>query len=295
MGRRLKGGAALLVLGLGALGSALVIAPGTASAGTPIPPPTGAVVVGVAGTYCPSPAYSTIQSAINAVSAGATIYVCSGTYGESLTIDKPVTLDGAQYSVDARSRDGTNETVIDASAGIVYGAGATGGTLSGFTLTGYSGTSGVVQALGTGSGWTFTDDVVDVSGGGIALDTDGVANPVASLVKNDLFEQATPSAATTGDAGEAVMITGGAANNVQITGDTFQELSGPGAAITTPGTAACGATLDSTNFSENLLVRNDAMSENGASFTDPVNGPGYVDEPFVDLQCTNAAQIFDDN
>ena len=279
------------MLGLGLLVGSLVLGIGAASAGTPVPPPAGAIVVGTAGTYCPSPAYSTIQSAVTAASPGATIYVCAGTYAESPTIDKPLVLLGAQYDVDARTRDGSYETVVNGSGGISYSAGATTGTLNGFTVTGYQGSVAAIDAQGTGSSWSFLNDIVDASNGGIALNTDAVANPAPTDVKQDLFQQATPSAAPSGDEGQAVILTGGAANDVRISNDAFVELSGPGAAITTPGTAACGGALDTTNFSENLTISHDTMTENGGSFTDPVNGPGFLDEPFVDLMCTNAAAV----
>lgn len=290
MRKKLGAGTGLVVLGLGALAVTLATA-GPAAAGTPVPPPTGAIVVGTAGQYCPSPSYSTVQSAIDAASAGATIYVCAGTYAESLTIGKAITLLGAQYDVDARTRDGTYETVLNGSGGITYTNGATSGSLNGFTVTGYQGSTAAIVATGTGAGWSFVDDVVDVSNGGIELNTAGAVNPAASDVRGDLFEQAQPSAAPSGTAGQAVIVGGGSGNDLRVTDDAFQNLSGPGAAINTPGTANCGASLDSVNFSENLIVNHDTMTESGGSFTDPLNGPGFVDEPFIDLQCTNDAEV----
>jgi hypothetical protein len=41
------------------------------------------------GTSCNNPGYATIQSAINAVSAGGTVYVCPGSYIENVSINKP--------------------------------------------------------------------------------------------------------------------------------------------------------------------------------------------------------------
>ena len=278
-------------------GAALAVAAGAvvlgargASAGQPVPPPAGALVVGTAGPDCPSPSYSTIQSAVDAAGAGATIYVCAGTYQETLTIAKPLVLDGAQYDVDARGRGGSVETVLTG-GGITYAAGATSGTVNGFTLEDYSGTAAPVVAEGVGAGWQFVNDVVDVSHGGIALDTDGAVNPLTSRITNDLFVQATPSAALTGDAGVAVAVTGGTAANVVIAYNSFENLSGPDAAITTPGTGACGAALDSTNFSESDWVVQNTMVEDGASFTDPTYGPGFVDESFLDLQCSQSAHV----
>jgi pectin methylesterase-like acyl-CoA thioesterase len=47
--------------------------------------------------------YPTIQSAVNAAPAGATITVDPGTYPELVSIYEPLTIDGAQAGVDARS------------------------------------------------------------------------------------------------------------------------------------------------------------------------------------------------
>lgn len=290
--RRTLAGLAAVGLVAGVLAGGLFVGAGTAAAVNP--PPGGALVVGTAGPDCPSPTYSTIQSAIDAASPNATIYVCAGTYDESLTIDQPVTLDGAEYDVDARGRGGDTETIIDGPGGITYGSGAVGGTINGFTLTGYTGSTGEIDADTAGSGWRFVDDVIDVSDGGIYLNTDGYSDPATTSITNDLFVQANPSAATSGDAGEAVILGDGTANNVTIAYNVMEDLSGPGAAISTPGTADCTGTFDPDNLSTNVWLVENLMTEDGASFTDPVNGPGYIDEPFADLTCTDAAHVNQD-
>ena len=272
----------------GSLASVLAL-PSAAGAAPPVPPPPGAIVTGASGPYCPSPAYPTIQGAIDAATAGATIYVCSGTYDESPVIDKPLTLDGAQFDVDARTRTGSDETVISGAGGITYTAGATGGTVNGFTLEGSGGTAAEINASGTGAGWQFINNVVDVSNGGIVLDTGGAANPPSSSIAQNNFTQATPSAAPTGHAGQAVVLGPGTANNVTIAANVLANLSGPGAAIDTTGTGTCGATLDATQLSANVRIVLNGLSEDGASFVDPINGTGYTDEPFLNLVCTNQA------
>jgi parallel beta-helix repeat protein len=280
-----------VVLGAGA---GVVLPTLVARANPPVPPPAGAIVTGTSGPTCPSPTYATIQSAINAAPAGATIYVCAGTYNESPTINKPLILDGAQYDVDARTRAGSTETVVNGSGGISFTAGATSGTVNGFTLEGYTGTAGAITATGVGAGWRFVNNVIDVStGGGVDLNTDGLADPAPSSVTENLFTQSTPSAATTGDDGQAVLLAGGTAHNVTVANNNFVNLSGPGAAIDTTGTGACGATLDATNFSNDVVIASNSLSEDGASFTDPVNGPGFIDERLVNLVCTNDARVRD--
>ena len=89
-----------------------------------VPPPPGATVVGlVAGPECPTPIAPPIQAVIDAAAPGATIFICAGTYTEQLTINKPLTLLGAQSGVDARTgrTDPAAETVFNVPAGaIVY-------------------------------------------------------------------------------------------------------------------------------------------------------------------------------
>ena len=123
--------------------------------------------------------FATIQHGIDTVASGGTVTVAAGTYDESLTIDKPVTLDGAQSGVDARGRSGP-ESVITGSGGVVYTAGATTGTIDGFTLQGYTGSTSEIMASDVGSGWDFSNDVIDVSYGGIYLNSDGVADPATT-------------------------------------------------------------------------------------------------------------------
>ena len=87
---------------------ACAIVPATALAAPPTPtptptsPPTTATVwvapaptpVSTLDNSCTHPGYNTIQSAINAVPAGATINICAGTYVEQLQITQAVTLTG---------------------------------------------------------------------------------------------------------------------------------------------------------------------------------------------------------
>ncbi|MHB1376515.1 MAG: DUF4214 domain-containing protein [Candidatus Humimicrobiaceae bacterium] len=66
-------------------------------------------------TVGPGETYTTIQTAIDAASAGDTITVKAGTYNEAIIVNKAITLLGAQAGADARTRTGS-ESVIDPNA-----------------------------------------------------------------------------------------------------------------------------------------------------------------------------------
>ena len=60
--------------------------------------------------------YTSVQTAINNAPGGGTVTVSAGTYSETVTIDKPLTLRGAKSGNDARNR-----TVNDGSESIING------------------------------------------------------------------------------------------------------------------------------------------------------------------------------
>ncbi|HEX3355651.1 MAG TPA: NPCBM/NEW2 domain-containing protein [Tepidisphaeraceae bacterium] len=104
-----------------------------------------------------STSYATIQAAVNAAPAGATINVDAGTYNEEVTISKELTIRGAQAGVDARGNArlnaaSTTETIID---GVSTAAGRTPSflikandvTIDGFMIQGNS-TSDISQEAG---------------------------------------------------------------------------------------------------------------------------------------------------
>ena len=61
-------------------------------------------------------AFSSIQDGINAVNSGGTVNVEAGMYIEAITVNKSVTLLGAQSGVDARTRTAVPEAAIDDSS-----------------------------------------------------------------------------------------------------------------------------------------------------------------------------------
>lgn len=110
----------------GALGAALailVVVAGTPSAG--------------ARTLMVPAGYATIQAAVNAARPGDTVRVAAGRYAETVTVDKPVRLLGAQAGrAPATTPRPDGESVIAAASGVVIRASHV--TLDGFEITGFS-------------------------------------------------------------------------------------------------------------------------------------------------------------
>lgn len=109
---------------VGVLGVAAGLAiPASASAG--VPGPTNFTVnddntgKGPEGANCSAAQFQSIQAAVTAAAPGDTILVCSGTYNETVTINKDeLTLRGAQAGNDARSRSGEESTITDGGVSI---------------------------------------------------------------------------------------------------------------------------------------------------------------------------------
>lgn len=66
---------------------------------------------GGGGGSCSTPSFATIQSAVDTAVAGDTIQVCAGTYDEQVSIDKAITLRGAQYGIAGSLHAGAESVV----------------------------------------------------------------------------------------------------------------------------------------------------------------------------------------
>jgi hypothetical protein len=88
------------VVGLAILPATALAMPRTPPTPPRTPPPpaktfwVSSATIAAAPNSCLKPSYNTIQSAINAAPAGATINICAGNYVEQLTITQPVSLVG---------------------------------------------------------------------------------------------------------------------------------------------------------------------------------------------------------
>jgi len=139
----------------------------------------------------PSVSYPTIQSAVNDPTCDE-IDVAAGTYIEQVTINRTVTLKGAQAGVDARTRSGAESIItnacgpvqIEADTVVIDGFTIEGSTLPDpcflagiWTNPGFSGTQG---------GHTIVNNIVQNNISGIELDSTCSAAP--TLVQHNLIQ-----------------------------------------------------------------------------------------------------------
>jgi len=139
-------------------------------------------------------AYTTISSAVAAASPNDTIIVCPGLYPEQVTINKTLTLLGAQFNVDARMRPfvPTNESIIDHPCGPVQ-IEADKVVLNGFTIQGsmlpdpcfLSGIWTNPGFSGTNGGHQILNNIVQSNISGIELDSNCV---YSTLVRFNLIQ-----------------------------------------------------------------------------------------------------------
>src|SRR5437870_12577683 len=67
---------------------------------------------------CSSPGFNSIQAAVNASLSGDTVFVCSGTYNESVSVTTDnLKLVGARNGLDARFNRGIGESIVNPPSG----------------------------------------------------------------------------------------------------------------------------------------------------------------------------------
>lgn len=179
------------------------------------------------GVQCPTSTHSTIQAAVNAAAPGDTIEVCAGTYPELVTVNKTLTLEGAQAGVDARS----GRTGLPATESVVKGnvngstsffVTASDVTIDGFTVQDQTNANqfGAAIVLGAGtSGADVVNNIVQSNVVGLFL----ANNPAGSglLVQFNLFRNNN----VPGPANSAIytdeFVAGGALSKVLIDSNDF--------------------------------------------------------------------------
>ena len=129
----------------------------------------------------PENAWRDIQYAVDNASGGDTILVAAGTYNEDVTVDKNLTLNGAQAGVDARGRSASESEIVGS---IKVTSDATSVTIDGFKITGteLGAMKGVCLRTESASVTVKNNIVVAVDGSGYdysgIVDIDDVTNAV---------------------------------------------------------------------------------------------------------------------
>ncbi|MGI6708021.1 MAG: InlB B-repeat-containing protein [Dethiobacteria bacterium] len=217
---------------------------------------------------------STIQAAIDAANPGDMLYVANGTFSESVTINKSITLIGNYMA-----GSGSFPTVVDGStlgnvSGFQIAAGVSDVTIAGFEVKDFA--SGGIVAQGAGidnvkieknyihnvgadgicgsaggpqalSGWTVSHNTIkDYGGSGISL-----ANAVDSTISENIISNPKPESAA------AIDVAGRASSgSVTVSGVTIagNEVTGDDVRVTATGTGSGAATTQNITVSGNTVT-----------------------------------------
>ncbi|MGE6669486.1 right-handed parallel beta-helix repeat-containing protein [Paenibacillus xylanexedens] len=135
-------------------------------------------------------AFGTITEGVAAVANQGTVQVAAGVYNESVDIDKPLQLHGAQYGVDARTRSGNpaEESVVQSStdSGIFFlisSIESSSVVIDGFTIQNNTLGTGI-NANGAQSGFWFLNNIIQNNTIGLYLNSNG---SIECLVQQNLI------------------------------------------------------------------------------------------------------------
>src|SRR5437667_230904 len=244
------------------------------------------------GTSCTSPGYPTIGAAVAAAVSGDTIMVCDGTYTENVTLNKSLTLLGAQKGVDACGRVASESIfspLIPTNGTLELQTGSAGSIIDGFTFFGGTGlgsirsTSGPIHGLQllnnrirgfTGNGVFLNDNGINItvdqndidctvktsSGACFQLDTDnfrGLRSTKNSAIDQNTFDRNNRNGLTLTSFGNMTADAGARSNTVTQNCFTMNGFSQAGAGIFFSATQPAGTI--STNVAHQNNIFGNAM------------------------------------
>src|SRR6185437_5573079 len=204
--------------------------------------------------------YATIQAAVNAASAGNIITVDAGTYAEKVTVNKAVTIEGAQVGVAGQSpnRTGnpaTESVVTGASGSTSFYVTASGVTIDGFTVEDATNANnfgfGILIAGGV-SGTHIQNNIIqnNIAGIGLANGSGGQSVIQDNLIRNN--NEPGPGSGTGIYSDQ--FVAGGSLQNVLIQNNVIS--GNPNAGIGLSST-------DPTHPASNILISGNTLDSNG--------------------------------
>lgn len=212
-------------------------------------------------------ALGSIADGIDAVVNGGFVNVSAGTYAEDVVINKTVTLTGAQAGVDARTRSGASESIVDGAFQLL--ADADNVTIDGFSILDGSNIGGANVGIFVGNGASGTtiqntiftrSGVVDGDSFRGVLSTSNGGNTGLTVTQNSFSGWATGVFLNPGAAGADIIDNDFDGNfvgmsidgpdNTQVTGNSFTNNVFEGLGIG-PGATPPALTLETNTFDAN--------------------------------------------
>jgi hypothetical protein len=200
--------------------------------------------------------YTTIQAAINAANNGDIITVAPGTYTESVTVNKSVTLEGAQKGVAGSSssrNNPANESIVD-NGDTAFDVTASNVTIDGFTIEGSANQTdgGFGVFIGNNvSGTHILDNIIQNNIIGLGLANTGASQAV---IQGNLFQDNNKTGPASGTAIYSDQtVAGGPLKNVLIDDNAFvaNYNAGIDLNITNSADGASNITISSNVFDSN--------------------------------------------
>lgn len=153
------------------------------------------LVVDDDGVQCSAADYTSIQAAVTAAPAGATISVCPGLYNETVIVDKTLTLRGAGGAPQSRSGDPAREAVVTGTGLWTFELQADSVVLSGFTVRGLANGPGIYTSPAF-SGYLISGNLIEDNVFGLYLNSSGTKE---SVVRDNVFRANNRSGSASGD------------------------------------------------------------------------------------------------
>jgi hypothetical protein len=200
--------------------------------------------------------FSTIQAAISDPGTinGDTLLASTGTFNESVNINKSVILEGVQHGVDARTRSGSESIVSNTSTPFVVNANNV--TIDGFTVEGANNPSlgyGIILTSGF-SGAHVLNNIIQNNIDGLSLANNPAGS--AALIQHNLFQNNNTAGSNSGDAIYTdQFVANGNLANVTIDANSFLNNANAGVLL--------GSTSAALSTATNITISNNTLDTNG--------------------------------